>query len=68
MFTSSIIRVITLMMEAVGISETLVYSKETTQCYIPEDSKLHNHYSVSGGNADTQTTSNMSSHLLVHSR
>jgi hypothetical protein len=32
---------IALMMEAVHISETLVDSNETTQCYIPEGSYLH---------------------------
>jgi hypothetical protein len=29
------------MMEAVRTSETSVYSKETTRCYIPEDSNLY---------------------------
>jgi hypothetical protein len=32
---------ITLMMEAVRISETSVYSKETKRRYIPEGSRLH---------------------------
>jgi hypothetical protein len=34
--TAAIIRVITLMTDAVGISETSVYSDETTKHYIPE--------------------------------
>jgi hypothetical protein len=39
----SIIRVMimALIMEAVRISETSVYSNETARCYIPEGCKLH---------------------------
>jgi hypothetical protein len=37
---ASIIRVITLVMEAVRTSETLVHFNMTTWHYIPEDSKL----------------------------
>jgi hypothetical protein len=33
--------IVTLVMEAVHISETLVYSNETTRRYIPEGSHLH---------------------------
>jgi hypothetical protein len=44
--TASIIRVITLVMEAVCTSETLVHFNMTTWHYIPGDSKLQigNHF------------------------
>jgi hypothetical protein len=34
--------IITLMMEAVSSSKTSVNIYQTTRCYIPEDSNLHN--------------------------
>jgi hypothetical protein len=49
-----VVRVFTLMMEAVSSSETSLYIYHTTRCYIPEDSHVRLQYFICPEGHDMQ--------------